>query len=472
MNKDKEKYKRTALIVDALVLLTWETSTFGIIWLNYYNSEMAFSFFRKGNWLLFGLYFAILYVFSRIYKGLKIGSHKTTDIIVSQILATLCTNFITYIQICLISRSMLDPRPLLVGTLYQAVVIALWAFISGKIFRALYPAKNVIMIYGLEQPARMLVEKMSRRRDKYNLTRMINVSEGLEKIISEIPNYDGVVICDTPNEIRNDILKFCFKTSIRTYLVPKISDIIVRGGDNMELFDTPLIISKNYGLGIEQRFVKRCFDILLSSIGIIIASPFMLITAIAIKLCDHGPVLYKQVRLTKDGKEFKLLKFRSMVVNAESDGVARLASDGDKRVTPVGKFIRKVRLDELPQLFNIFKGDMSVVGPRPERPEISREYEKEMPEFAFRLKVKAGLTGNAQVVGKYNTTPYDKLKLDLMYIEKYTLAKDILLILKTVKIIFMPEESTEGIKEGYITPLQKGEDAQSKEGNDNNGNVQ
>lgn len=472
MNKDKEKYKRTALIVDALVLLTWETSTFGIIWLNYYNSEMAFSFFRKGNWLLFGLYFAILYVFSRIYKGLKIGSHKTTDIIVSQILATLCTNFITYIQICLISRSMLDPRPLLVGTLYQAVVIALWAFISGKIFRALYPAKNVIMIYGLEQPARMLVEKMSSRRDKYNITRMMNVSEGLEAITAEIPNYDGVAICDTPNEIRNDILKYCFKTSIRTYLVPKISDIIVRGGDNMELFDTPLIISKNYGLGIEQRFVKRCFDILLSSIGIIIASPFMLITAIAIKLCDHGPVLYKQVRLTKDGKEFKLLKFRSMVVNAESDGVARLASDGDKRVTPVGKFIRKVRLDELPQLFNIFKGDMSVVGPRPERPEISREYEKEMPEFAFRLKVKAGLTGNAQVVGKYNTTPYDKLKLDLMYIEKYTLAKDILLILKTVKIIFMPEESTEGIKEGYITPLQKGEDAQSKEGNDNNGNIQ
>ena len=390
----------------------------------------------------------------------------------SQILATLCTNFITYIQISLIARSMLDPWPLAIGTLYQAVVIALWAVISGKIFRALYPAKNIVVIYGLEQPANTLVEKMSKRRDKYNITRMMNVSEGLDAIVAEIPKYDAVVICDTPNEIRNDILKFCFKSSIRTYLVPKISDIIVRGGDNMELFDTPLIISKNYGLGIEQRFFKRCFDILLSSIGIIIASPFMLITAIAIKLCDHGPVLYKQVRLTRDGKEFKLLKFRSMVVNAESDGVARLASDGDKRVTPVGRFIRKVRLDELPQLFNIFKGDMSVVGPRPERPEISREYEKEMPEFAFRLKVKAGLTGNAQVVGKYNTTPYDKLKLDLMYIEKYSLAKDIMLILKTIKIIFMPEESTEGIKEGYITPLQKGEDKQDEEGHEDNGNIQ
>lgn len=167
----------------------------------------------------------------------------------------------------------------------------------------------------------------------------------------------------------------------------------------------------------------------------------MLITAAAIKLCDHGPVLYKQVRLTKDSKEFKLLKFRSMVVNAESDGVARLASDGDKRVTPVGKFIRKVRLDELPQLFNIFKGDMSVVGPRPERPEISREYEKEMPEFAFRLKVKAGLTGNAQVVGKYNTTPYDKLKLDLMYIENIHLPKIFCLYLKPSRLSLCPKKA-------------------------------
>lgn len=461
MNRDKEKYKRVALFVDALVLLTWETSTFGIIWINFYNSQIEYSFFSKGNWLLFGLYMAILCVFSKIYKGFKIGSHKTSDIIVSQVLATVCTNVITYIQISLIARKMLDVGPLLLGMLYQTAVIALWAVISGAIFRSLYPAKNVAVIYGLEQPARMLVQKMSTRADKYRITAMINVSEGFDFITENIVNYDVVVICDTPNEIRNDILKFCFKNSIRTYLVPKISDIIVRGGDNMELFDTPMIISKNYGLGVEQRAVKRLSDIIMSAVGIIIASPFMLITAIAIKLCDRGPVLYKQKRLTKDGREFNLLKFRSMVVNAESDGVARLASEGDKRVTPVGKIIRKIRFDELPQLFNIFIGDMSVVGPRPERPEISKEYEKQMPEFSFRLKVKAGLTGNAQVVGKYNTTPYDKLKLDLMYIEKYSLAKDILLILKTIKIIFMSEESTEGIKEGYITPITKGADGGS-----------
>ncbi len=471
LNREKEKFKRIALFVDALVLLTWETSTFGIIWLNFYNSQIAYSFFAKGNWLLFGLYMAILYVFSKIYKGFKIGSHKTVDIIVSQVLATVCTNVVAYIQICLISRKMLEVGPLLICTLYQAAVIALWAVISGAIIRSLYPAKSIVIIYGVEQSARMIAEKMSTRRDKYHITAMINVSEGLEFITASIVNYDAVVICDAPNQIRNDILKFCFKTSIRTYLVPKISDIIVRGGDNMELFDTPMIISKNYGLGIEQRIIKRLSDIIMSSVGIIIASPFMLITAIAIKLCDGGPVLYKQKRLTRGGREFDLLKFRSMVVNAESDGVARLASEGDKRITPVGRVIRKIRFDELPQLFNIFVGDMSVVGPRPERPEITREYEKEMPEFSFRLKVKAGLTGNAQVVGKYNTTPYDKLKLDLMYIEKYSLVKDILLILKTIKIIFMPEESTEGIKEGYITPITKGGAAGSAGSSANGGNA-
>lgn len=455
MNRDKEKYKRVALFVDALVLITWLTSTFGIIWINFYNSQIAYSFFQKGNWLLFGLYAAILCVFSKIYKGFKIGSHKTTDIIVSQILSTLCTNIITYFQICLIARAMLNPGPLLVGMVYQVAVIIIWAVVSGAIFRNLYPAKNIVIVYGNEQVVYQLVQKISSRKDKYNITGMINVSEGLEFIEKSIVNYDAVVICDTPNQIRNDVLKFCFKKSIRTYLVPKISDIIVRGGDNMELFDTPLVICKNYGLSVEQRFIKRLFDIVLSLIGIVIASPFMLITAVCIKLYDKGPVLYKQKRLTIGGKDFDLLKFRSMVVNAESDGVARLASDNDKRITPVGKIIRKIRFDELPQLFNIFKGDMSVVGPRPERPEISAQYEKEMPEFSFRLKVKAGLTGNAQVVGKYNTTPYDKLKLDLMYIEKYSILKDILLILKTVKIIFMSEESTEGIKEGYITPISK-----------------
>ena len=177
----------------------------------------------------------------------------------------------------------------------------------------------------------------------------------------------------------------------------------------------------------------------------------MIIVALLIKLYDGGPALFKQKRLTIDGKVFEVYKFRSMIVDAEKDGVARLASKNDNRITPIGKFIRAVRLDELPQLLNILKGDMSIVGPRPERPEIAEEYMKDMPEFAYRLKVKAGLTGYAQILGKYNTTPRDKLLLDMMYIEKYSLFLDIKLMLMTIKILFM-SESTEGVDDGTIIP--------------------
>jgi lipopolysaccharide/colanic/teichoic acid biosynthesis glycosyltransferase len=193
-------------------------------------------------------------------------------------------------------------------------------------------------------------------------------------------------------------------------------------------------------------------DIVLSSIGLIFLSPLFLLITIGIKMEDKGPVIYKQKRLTIGGREFYVYKFRSMRVDAEQDGVARLACVNDNRVTVVGNFIRKVRLDELPQLFNILKGDMSIVGPRPERPEIAQQYEKEMPEFQYRLRVKAGLTGYAQIYGKYNTTPYDKLKLDLHYIQNYSLLLDIMLIFLTTKILFM-KESTEGVTDHQVTAI-------------------
>ena len=207
-------------------------------------------------------------------------------------------------------------------------------------------------------------------------------------------------------------------------------------------------------LTIEQRFIKRCIDLICALLLFLIASPFMLLTALAVKIYDGGPVFYKQVRCTVGGRQFNILKFRSMRVDAEKDGVARLASKNDSRITPVGKLIRKIRLDELPQLFNIIRGDMSFIGPRPERPQIIAEYMEIMPEFAFRMKVKAGLAGYAQIYGKYNTTPYDKLKLDLAYIENYSIWLDLKLMLLTVKVLLWPD-STEGVEDDQITALKK-----------------
>ena len=196
--------------------------------------------------------------------------------------------------------------------------------------------------------------------------------------------------------------------------------------------------------------VKRALDVTFSLIGTAVSSPILLAVAAAVKLDSKGPVIFKQERLGKDGKVFEMYKFRSMCVGAEHMGTGQYSYKGDSRVTRVGKIIRATSLDELPQFINILKGDMSIVGPRPERPEIAAQYEKEMPAFSLRLQVKAGLTGTAQVYGRYNTEPRDKLKMDLMYINKMSLAEDLKLIFATIKILLM-KESTQGVEQGQTT---------------------
>ena len=267
---------------------------------------------------------------------------------------------------------------------------------------------------------------------------------------------------------RNKLLKYCYGHSARVYLMPKIPDVLIKGMTEMHIFDTPIYLTREYSLTIEQRMAKRCMDLVCSLLLMILASPIMLLTAIAIKLYDFGPVFYKQVRCTEGAKQFKILKFRSMKVNAEGDGKARLASKHDSR-TPIGKFIRATRIDELPQLLNILKGDMSFIGPRPERPEIIEQYMEEMPEFMFRMKMKAGLAGYAQVYGKYNTTPYDKLKLDLTYIENYSIWLDIKILLLTLKVVLKPE-STEGVDQSQTTALKNKTSKPEAEKDDNTKN--
>ena len=219
----------------------------------------------------------------------------------------------------------------------------------------------------------------------------------------------------------------------------------MQGAHHIQAFDAPLLLVEKKSVNLEFTIIKRAFDIISSLLGIIILSPLLLVTALAIKIYDGGPAIYRQTRLTKGGREFMICKFRSMRVDAEKDGIARLSTgDDDDRITPVGKFIRKCRIDELPQLWNILKGDMSVVGPRPERPEIAEQYYDVMPDFKFRLQVKAGLTGYAQIYGKYNTDPYEKLEFDLMYINDMSVLTDLSLMFATFRILFI-SDSTEGI---------------------------
>ena len=454
----REKYKRLIMFVASAFILTVLTLIFAYVWFHFYaNKKVIRMTFGRGNLVIVGLYAVMVFLFYKVYGGFKVGYLRVFEVLYSQILSVLCVNVITYFQLALIGRwkFMQNILPMVYMTIADIVIVVIWVVFMRWIYTRIYPPREMLLVYGEKNPED-LINKISSRKDKYHICERIHLSRGEEEIKKKIDQYPAVILGDIPAQSRNIFLKYCFEKDIRCYSIPKLSDIMLRNADTIHLFDTTLLLSRNRGLSAEQQMAKRTMDIVCALAGLIVASPFMIIIAILIKAYDGGPVFYKQKRLTKDGKVFEILKFRSMRVESETKG-ARLAMKNDDRVTPVGKVLRNIHFDELPQIFNILKGDMSLVGPRPERPEIAKEYLKEIPEFNYRLKVKAGLTGYAQVYGKYNTTPYDKLKLDLAYIETYSFLQDIKLIMLTFKILFQ-KENTEGVESWQTTAVKRAKD--------------
>lgn len=390
------------------------------------------------------IYMIVILILGKIFGGFKIGHHRIIEIIYFQCLSILIGNVIILMVLFLLLQGMYDFWPIIIMTIFESLFIIAWAFIGNRLYMKLNKPLKMVLVYG--KNPKSIIGKMANRSDKYNICMV--VKEGDFDVIKSIClEYDAVILYEIDENLKAKLFKFSFENNKSIYIIPSISDILGCNMEKNDLFDTPIFVSKNLGLSTEQRLCKRVLDLIIIIPISIVALPFMFITSIFIKLYDQGPILYKQTRLTTNGKEFYVYKFRSMKVNAEANSGARLATENDDRITPVGKVIRAIRFDELPQIFNILKGDMSVVGPRPERPEIAKTYVDIFPEFNYRLKVKAGLTGYAQVLGKYNTTPVDKVKLDLIYIQNYSLLLDLKLILMTIKILFMPE-STEGVAEG------------------------
>ncbi|MBQ9867789.1 MAG: sugar transferase [Lachnospiraceae bacterium] len=443
-----ETSRRVIMLFLSFLDLAAQVAGFALCWFWYYKpflkATWGIEFWIKGDITLIAVYLVILFMFSHMYGGTRVGYLKAWEVFFSQIFSTLIANVIAYAVLALMATKVIPAREILILTLIQFAWIALWTVSAQGIYKMLFPPRDLLLVSG-ERSTDGILQKFASRPDKYNILKCMDIAEGTNAICEEVEKgYDGLVLWDIPTKERNRLLKYCYARSLRVYIMPKIPDVLVKGTEELHIFDTPIYLIREYALTVQQRAAKRIIDIVCSLILLIVTSPFMLLVALAVKLYDGGPVLYKQVRCTLGGKEFKILKFRSMRVDAEKDGVARLAAKKDDRITPVGRFIRACRLDELPQLWNIFKGEMSFIGPRPERPQLIREYEKEMPEFVFRMKVKAGLAGYAQVYGKYNTTPYDKLKLDLTYIENYSVWLDLKLMLLTLKILFKPD-ATEGV---------------------------
>lgn len=442
-----DQFKRLLRLGIAGFEILIETVFFAGIWFCIYNDMLERPFENKGNLMMIGFYVLYLAVFICMYGGMKYAYYRKGQLILSQMLGTLISNAVIYIQIIMVFRRFPFPImwPMFAISAADILVIFLLNQISEPVFRRLFPPRRLLLICDLNNKENLL-HKISGRKDLYEVTRCVSAGEPLYRLKQELKDCDAMMLYGIEEQKRNILIKYCYERSIRIYVAPEITDILLRGADKLHSFDTPFLLLRNYGLSFEQRVIKRIMDVLISGILLLIASPVMLLTALAIRMEDHGPALFKQERVTINGKKFFIYKFRSMIVDAEKGGKSIPATDRDPRITPVGAFIRKVRIDELPQLLNILKGEMSLVGPRPERVEHVKLYSETIPEFAYRMKVKGGLTGYAQVYGKYNTTAYDKLKLDLMYIQNYSVLMDIEILFKTIKILF-EKESTEGFSE-------------------------
>ena len=425
------------------------TVPFALCWYLYYAKHIASPFYAKGDYLVVALFFVLFIIFGRVYDAFLMSMQRISEIVYAQFLAAAVSDFIMYIVIWLLSKHLPNILPGVAALIGQVVLAAVWAYNAHHAYFKIFPPQATAVIYDTRQGTEKLIGKYG-LDDKYKVV----LTATADECIANLAMLDGVstvFMSGIHSHDRNVILKYCVENNIGTFVIPRIGDTIMSGAYPMHMFHLPMLKVGRYHPQPEYLFIKRLLDIVISAVALVILSPIFLVTAIAIKATDHGPVFYKQIRLTKDGKEFDILKFRSMRVDAEKDGVARLSSgDHDDRITPVGKVIRACRVDELPQLLNILKGELSIVGPRPERPEIAAQYCEEMPEFSLRLQAKAGLTGYAQIYGKYNTTPYDKLVMDLMYIAHPSIVEDLKIMFATVKILFMPE-STEGVAEGQTT---------------------
>ena len=386
-------------------------------------------------------------LFLSIYGKFDVGRRKSKPIIYSISLAAVFTDIVTYVQLMImntITPSIYALRFVSIGALLatmvvQVIIIAIFTYAGNALFFRIHRPEKCYIVTSSQKDLDEIVRGINKYKKQYKIERIFDYKD--KNLLKKLAGADTVFLFNIPILQRSEIMNYCYRTRKNVYFNPEIEDIVEMSAEYYLLDDISMLNYNVAGLTMEQRIVKRCMDIGLSLVMGIITSPIWLISAAAIKAYDGGPVFFKQDRATINGNIFQVYKFRTMKEHVEN----RSVSEDDDRITPPGKILRKIRMDELPQLINILKGDMSFVGPRPEMIENVEAYTEELPEFRYRLRVKAGLTGYAQISGKYNTTPKDKLMMDMMYIENYSVFKDIQLLFQTA-IVLLKSDSTEAFK--------------------------
>ncbi len=427
----------------------WNIIIFCYVWVLYYNEHTFSSFWQQGLAVSILLYALVYYAFGKLYHAFRIHSCRISELMLSQFLAVGMSDLILYLMCYMMHMRFAGLVPGLVAAAVQLAGTLVLLALNKSCFAKYTPVQRTVIVYGAKRAHREgnietsvddLVRKLrAKHAGLFDIQAVCPDTCKKIELIGMLRDFDTVILCHVSQKLRSEILAACAADGRNVYITPKLEDIILTNYEYRYLIDTPLLVS---GARRGEYRGKRVLDVGISLLLLVFFSPLMLLTAVSIRLEDRGPIFYRQRRVTRNGREFDILKFRSMIVDAEKQGY-KPAGLRDSRITRTGRVIRAVRLDETPQLLNILKGDMSIVGPRPERVEHVRKYTEKLPEFSYRLRVRGGLTGYAQIYGKYNTSAEDKLKMDLMYIEKQSLLLDLQMILLTVKVMFLPE-STEG----------------------------
>lgn len=445
MRNRQQRKNRSFLLLKAMIVFC-NTGLFAVCWQFYYTKRLYLHFSGYGDYMVIGMFFALYVVFATLYGGFQLTTSRISELAYSHTVALLMTYFFMYIVAWLLVRSSIPNIWPMAATLLGGMgAVVIWSWAAYKITNHFVPPRRTLIIYDNDEAYKSGVGITKKYSNRFQIigTVVANVvAEEIEKEIERM-NAEAVMLCGLSSSLRNDLTKYCVENDIMAYVRPNIGDLLMGNAKMFHMNNLPVYLCQKANPSLPFLLFKRTADIVVSSIALVIFSPIMLITALAIKAYDGGPVMFTQKRMTKDRKVFLIHKFRSMKVDADKGGKGIVTLQNDERITPVGKIIRACRIDEIPQLYDILLGNMSIVGPRPERIETIELYEQQTPEFALRLQVKAGLTGYAQVYGKANTSPYDKLQMDLMYIGQQSILTDIKIVLTTIKILFMPE-STEG----------------------------
>ena len=399
--------------------------------------------------ITFSTFIIVGLLFLTIYGKYDVGRRKSKPIVYSMSLAVIFTDIVTYVQLMVMNTIIPNYKAfrfnslgaLFIAMILQILIIMIFTYAGNSLFFRIHAPEKCHIVTSSQESLDLIIRGILRYKKQYNIVKIHDYRD--PELLKKLKEADTVFLYDVPSQRRSEVVSYCYKKRKNVYFNPEVEDIVEMSSEYYLLDDISMLNYNVKGLTMEQRIIKRSMDVGLSLLMILLTSPIWIISAIAIKLYDGGSVLFKQNRATINGTVFQVYKFRTMKENVEN----RSVTDDDDRITKPGKVLRKIRMDELPQLLNILKGDMSFVGPRPEMMENVEAYTEELPEFKYRLRVKAGLTGYAQIAGKYNTTPKDKLMMDMMYIEHYSVFKDIQLLFQTA-IVLLKSDSTEAFHKG------------------------